>query len=292
VIIDGKKAKAACAEKVAAPLKLSEQDAAVGMIQLLEQNLLHAVEEISVKRGLNPARYTLIAAGGAGPMHGATVGRALGCKKVYVPRHAGAFCALGMLDSDIRHDAYKVFDAPLADAELAQLPKIFAGLSKAALDELKGEASGAEPVLRRVIDLVYKGQMRSVQVDYDPKADTLATLKGRFEDDHKRLYGHIKPITPIRFTALRVIATIPASPLAAPAYAKGNGAPTPSGKRQVFLDRRRGWQDIPVYDGGGLGAGHALQGPLIIEERTMTLFAGPDDHVTVDAAGNFLIELR
>ncbi|MGE3335181.1 MAG: hydantoinase/oxoprolinase family protein [Rhodospirillaceae bacterium] len=292
VIIDGKKAKAACAEKVAAPLKLSEQDAAVGIIQLLEQNLLHAVEEISVKRGLNPARYTLIAAGGAGPMHGATVGRALGCKKVYVPRHAGAFCALGMLDSDIRHDAYKVFDAPLADAELEELPKIFADLSKAALDELKGEASGAEPVLRRVIDLVYKGQMRSVQVDYDPQTDTLATLKGAFEADHQRLYGHIKPITPIRFTALRVIATISASPLAAPAYAKGNGTPTPRGNRRVFLDRRRGWQDIPVYDGGGLGAGHALQGPLIIEERTTTLFAGPDDHVTVDAAGNFLIELR
>ncbi len=292
VVIDGKKAKAACAEKIATPLKLSVQDAAVGMIQLLEQNLLHAVEEISVKRGLNPARYTLIAAGGAGPMHGATVGRALGCKKVYVPRHAGAFCALGMLDSDIRHDVYKVFDAALADAELAQLPGIFAELSRAARDELKGEAGGAEPVLRRVIDLVYKGQMRSVQVDYDPKTDNLATLKSAFETDHQRLYGHIKPITPIRFTALRVIATISASPLAAPAYTAGSGTPTPTGKRQVYLDRRRGWQDIPVYDGSDLGAGHALQGPLIIEERTMTLFAGPDDHVTVDVAGNFLIELR
>jgi N-methylhydantoinase A len=292
VVIDGAKARKACAEKIAAPLKLDEQEAAIGMIQLLEQNLLHAVEEISVKRGLNPARYTLIAAGGAGPMHGATVGRALGCKKVYVPRHAGAFCALGMLDSDIRHDAYRVFDAPLAEAELTQLPKIFSELSTAALDELKGEAAGAEPTLRRAIDLVYKGQMRSVQVDYDPKTDTLASLKAKFEADHQRLYGHIKPITPIRFTALRVIATIPATALAAPAHAKAAKAPNPTSKRRVFLDRRRGWQDIPVYAGDGLGAGHALPGPLIIEERTMTLYAGPDDHVSVDASGNFLIELK
>jgi N-methylhydantoinase A len=197
-----------------------------------------------------------------------------------------------MLDSDIRHDAYRVFDAPLAEAELAQLPTIFSERSAAALGELKGEAAGAEPTLRRVIDLVYKGQMRSVQVDYDPGADTLASLKAKFEGDHQRLYGHIKPITPIRFTALRVIATIPASPLAVPAHAKAAKAPNPASKRRVFLDRRRGWQDIPVYAGDGLGAGHALQGPLIIEERTMTLYAGPDDHVSVDASGNFLIELR
>jgi N-methylhydantoinase A len=291
VIIDGARARKACAEKIAAPLELDEEEAAIGMIQLLEQNLLHAVEEISVKRGFNPARYTLIAAGGAGPMHGAPVGRALGCKRVYVPRHAGAFCALGMLDSDIRHDAYRVFDAPLAEAGLAQLPGILSELCALALDELKGEAAGAAPILRRTVDLVYKGQMRSVQLDHDPATDTLASLKSRFEEAHRRLYGHIKPITPIRFTALRVIATIPASPLAVPEHARAARPPDPTGKRRVFLDRRRGWQDVPVYAGESLGAGHALQGPLIIEERTMTLYAGPDDHVSVDASGNFLIAL-
>jgi N-methylhydantoinase A len=292
VVIDGQKARTAFAEKIGKPLKLDEQDAAIGMVQLLEQNLLHAVEEISVKRGLDPARFTLIAAGGAGPMHGATVGRALGCKTVYVPRHAGAFCALGMLDSDIRHDAYRVFDAPLGEAELDQLPKIFAELSAGALEELKGEAGDAAPVLRCVVDLVYKGQMRSVQLDYDPRTDTMATLKAQFEADHRRLYGHIKPITPIRFTALRVIATIAASPLAVPSHAKVATAPAPATKRRVFLDRRRGWQDIPVYRGDALGAGQVLQGPLIIEEHTTTLYAGPDDQVTVDSSGNYLIALR
>jgi N-methylhydantoinase A len=160
-----------------------------------------------------------------------------------------------------------------------------------ALDELTGEAAGAAPILRRTVDLVYKGQMRSVQLDHDPATDTLASLKSRFEEAHRRLYGHIKPITPIRFTALRVIATIPASPLAVPEHARAARPPDPTGKRRVFLDRRRGWQDVPVYAGESLGAGHALQGPLIIEERTMTLYAGPDDHVSVDASGNFLIAL-
>ncbi|WP_421995948.1 hydantoinase/oxoprolinase family protein [Reyranella sp.] len=292
VVIDAARARAACAERVAGPLGLDVEEAAIGIVQLLEQNLLHAVEEISVKRGLNPARYTLIAAGGAGPMHGATVGRALGCTRVYVPRHAGAFCALGMLDSDIRHDLYRVFDAPLGDEALAALPDAFAELARTAIEEVGAEPSSSPATLRRVVDLVYKGQMRSVQVDFEPGQDDVASLKGRFEAEHRRLYGHIKPITPIRIAALRVVATVPASALAVPERADASGTPPVAETRRVFIDRSAGWADVPVYRGTDLGAGHALSGPLVIEEHTMTLYAGPGDHVSVDRAGNYVIDLR
>ena len=291
VSIDPDKARAACAARVAGPLGLEPEDAAVGIVQLLEQNLLHAVEEISVKRGLDPARYTLIAAGGAGPMHGATVGRMLGCRAVYVPRHAGAFCALGMLDSDIRHDLYRVIDAPLADEALGALPAVAETLGRLAVEEVGPEAAGATPLLRTLLDLVYKGQMHAVQVDFDPACDGVATLKARFEAEHRRLYGHVKPITPIRIAALRLVATLPASPLAVPARAPARGAPAPAGHRRVFLDRGRGWADVPVYRGETLGAGQRLDGPLIVEEATTTLYAGPDDRVSVDATGNYVIAL-
>ena len=292
VVIDAERARAACADRVAGPLGLDVEEAAIGIVQLLEQNLLHAVEEISVKRGLNPARYTLIAAGGAGPMHGATVGRMLGCRRVYVPRHAGAFCALGMLDSDIRHDLYRVFDAPLGDEALAKLPAAFAELAAAATEEIGAESSTSPVSLRCVADLVYKGQMRSVQVDYDPGLDDVAALKGRFEAEHRRLYGHIKPITPIRIAALRVVATLPASALAVPKREQAAATPRAAETRRVFIDKGAGWADVPVYRGADLGAGHELSGPLVIEEHTMTLYAGPGDHVSVDKAGNYVIDLR
>jgi N-methylhydantoinase A len=288
VVIDPARAKAACTERIAGPLGLDVEEAAIGIVQLLEQNLLHAVEEISVKRGLNPAHYTLIAAGGAGPMHGATVGRMLGCRRVYVPRHAGAFCALGMLDSDIRHDLYRVFDTPLGDEAPASLPASFDDLAKTAIEEIGSSAA----TLRRVIDLVYKGQMRSVQVDYEPGRDDVASLKGRFEAEHRRLYGHIKPITPIRIAALRVVATLPASALAVPEREQAATPPQAADKRRVFIDRSAGWADVPVYRGADLGAGHAFAGPLVIEEHTMTLYAGPNDQVGVDKAGNYVIDLR
>ena len=292
VVIDAERARAACAERVAGPLGLDVEEAAIGIVQLLEQNLLHAVEEISVKRGLNPARYTLIAAGGAGPMHGATVGRMLGCRRVYVPRHAGAFCALGMLDSDIRHDLYRVFDVPLGDEALAKLPAAFAELTATATEEIGAEASASSVSLRCVADLVYKGQMRSVQVDYDPGRDDVAALKGRFEAEHRRLYGHIKPITPIRIAALRGVATLPAAARAVPEREQAAATPRAAETRRVFIGRSTGWADVPVYRGVDLGAGHELPGPLVIEEHTMTLYAGPGDLVSVDKAGNYLIELR
>jgi N-methylhydantoinase A len=93
---------------VAEPLVMSVHDAAAGIIELTEQHLLSAVEHISIERGHSPRRFSLVAAGGAGPMHGAAIGAGLGCHQVYVPRDAGALCAIGMLHADIRQDFTKV----------------------------------------------------------------------------------------------------------------------------------------------------------------------------------------
>ena len=121
VTLDGKLARQAIETRLAKPLGLSVEDAASGVIRLLEQNLLHAVERLSIERGHNPATFTLVAAGGAGPMHGAEVARALGCKRALLPRAAGAFCAIGMLQSDVRQDYLQVFLADLDTVDRTQL---------------------------------------------------------------------------------------------------------------------------------------------------------------------------
>ena len=83
---------------------MSVEDAAAGIIELVEQHLLSAVEHISIERGFSPRRFTLVAAGGAGPMHGGSGAAGLGCVRVHVPRDAGALCAIGMLHADVRQD--------------------------------------------------------------------------------------------------------------------------------------------------------------------------------------------
>lgn len=292
IVIDEVRAHAAVAEKVATRLGMSEEEAAAGMISLLEQNLLHAVEEISVKRGVDPARYTLVAAGGAGPMHGAAVGRMLGCKRVYVPRNAGVFCALGMLDTDLRLDFMRVVDDELGNKGVNGLKPTLTAMQADAADEIASEGHDAGAVSYEAeLDLTYKGQLRSLRVPFSHGVDGAAEIKTRFETDHRRTYGHIKPITPIRIVGLRLIATMPAIRLAAPRPPTADGPATTSQSRRVYVDRTVGWLNVPVYEGARLHPGHRIDGPLIIQETTTTIFAGRGDVVSVDASGNYLIEI-
>jgi N-methylhydantoinase A len=94
VSLDLGQAQEAIRSRIADRLKMTIEDAAAGMIEIMEQHLLHAVEKISTERGHDPGRFMLVAVGGAGPMHGASVGRKLGCRGVYIPRIAGVFCAI------------------------------------------------------------------------------------------------------------------------------------------------------------------------------------------------------
>lgn len=108
------RAKRAIDTRIARPLGMSTDAAAAGIIRLVEQELFHAVQKISAERGHDPRRFVLVAAGGAGPMHGASIGRKLNCAAVYVSRFAGTFCALGMLNAPIKHEFGRAFIAELA----------------------------------------------------------------------------------------------------------------------------------------------------------------------------------
>lgn len=120
---------------VAKPLGLSVTDAAAGIIQLVEQNILHAVERASLEKGYNPRMFTLVAAGGAGPLHGPSTARLLGSSSLYVPRLAGVFCAFGMCNSDLRHDYVRSWLKDL-DSQADSRPDRLEG----AFEEMQAEA--------------------------------------------------------------------------------------------------------------------------------------------------------
>jgi N-methylhydantoinase A len=281
VTLDATLARKAVETRLAKPLGLSVEDAAAGMIRLLEQNLLHAVERLSIERGHNPASFTLVAAGGAGPMHGASVARALGCRRALLPRAAGAFCAMGMLQSDVRQDYLQVFLADLDKVDKATLESGFA-----ALDERAGDAK----IKEREIDLRYEGQQWPVRVAVGPAFDAAAARR-TFEAEHQRLFGHIQPGGRIDITALRVIGRTPLDWTPPAARASQAAPPKPRETRKVWVDARHGWQDVPVYDGADLRPGCKLDGPLLIEERTTTAVVGPNDTLEVDERDDFLIHI-
>ncbi len=290
-------ARDAIAREVAGPLDISIENAAVGIVRLVEQHLIHAVEQISVERGHNPESFTLVASGGAGPMHGGFVAHALGCTRVYIPRHAGVFCAVGMLNSDIRRDYFRVYFNWLHELQRDRIAQIFSQLEERARDDLIGEGIDTNANdLRTQLDLRYKAQQWSITVDVERTLDE-AQIRQRFEGEHRRLFGHIQPDGSIEITGLRLIATgrleLVQEAAAAETNAKGTADhPLQRGSRSVYWDESVGWCDTPIYTGGELGPRFECRGPAIIEELTSTIVLPPGDLLCVDERRNYLIEVN
>ena len=286
------KARDAMERILARPLGIDVESAAAGIIRLVEQNLLHAVQRISIERGHDPRRFVLVACGGAGPMHGASVGRLLGCARVYIPRLSGAFCAIGMLHSNVRHDLVRVTFAPLNDADPDQLDRRFAEMEADAREMLAADGfDAAASGFARALDLRYRGQQWDVRVPLDDGRFHAERVRKAFEAEHERLFGHHQPGGHVEITKLRLAAIGRLPPLRPAAAPAATGAPEPLERRPVWIDAATGWREVAVYAGSGLRAGHRLPGPLIVEEETTTLMIGTGDTIEVDAAGNYVVHL-
>ena len=276
---------------VAEPLAITTQDAAAGVVTLLEQNLLHAVERISIERGYDPAASILVAGGGAGPMHGAAIARLIGCRTVYVPRQAGALCALGMLNTDVRHDFLRVLFGELDHMEEAEVARTYAALEDEASGVLADEGFAGDHVsITRSMNLRYKGQQWSVRI-HAPRFRR-DELRAAFEEAHQRMYGHIQPGGTLEVTSLHVTGRGVVPRIVVADDRRQGMRPDAVTRRPVFADSGHGVLDTPVYRAESLAPGMRLDGPLLIEEATTTIHAGPRDHVTIDRYGNYLISLE
>src|SRR2546421_6859804 len=146
-----------------------------------------AIREISIQRGYDPRDFTLIAFGGAGPMHALAMAEEIGIPRVLVPRHPGNFSALGLLASDIKHDDVRTRVGPLRDQQ-ALLASLFTEMAAAARRQLEIEGFAPEQQrLRRSLDLRYRGQAfeLNVSVGNDPEAlPDVATIEAELHRQH------------------------------------------------------------------------------------------------------------
>ncbi len=291
VAIDAERAREAVERAIARPLGLSVDAAAAGVIRLMEQKLLQAVQRLSSERGHDPRQFTLVACGGAGPLHGAPVARALGCRRVYLPRLSGAFCALGMLHSDVRHDQMRVHFANLDTVAPEALGDIFGKLEADVLTTLASEGFRGDAVrAERAMDLRYVGQQWDITVPVARGFDA-AVIRRDFDAEHDRLFGHIQPGGIIEITKLRVTGIGRLPPLAVSRARPVAAKPQPFAHRKVWIDERAGWVETAIYNGRELQAGHTIDGPAVVDEVTTTILVGVGDKLTVDDSGNYAITL-
>ena len=275
-------AERAIHSRIAKPLGLSLHDAARGILAIADSNMVGAIRVVSVERGHDPRDFTLVAFGGAGPLHGCSLAELLGITRVLVPTAPGVLCADGLLAADLKSDFSRTLPkAGAVDVDLAR--RIFAELTAAASDWLTAEKVAPDARQQNKVALLrYMGQGGEVTV---PWVDSKDGLEAAFAAAHNSLYGFTLD-TPIELVTLRVEATgrMPAPPR--PMLAKGKGA-RPSAHFPVHL--ASGETQVPLYDRAALGAGDTLKGPAIISQLDATTLVAPGWIGEVHVSGAILL---
>jgi N-methylhydantoinase A len=293
--IDAERARAAVGA-LADHLGLDLNTTAQGIVSIVTANMARAIRVISVQRGHDPRDYTLVAFGGAGPLHAARLARELDIPRILVPRNPGILCALGLLMTDLKTNYAQTKQMRL-DAEChAEVAHVFDALDRRAdawFTE-EGVASDCRQV-RRTIDMRYVGQNYELPISMPDGLEgerLLAELKRRFEDAHRQMYGYVAEEEPIQAVTFRieVIGTVRQAEIRPAPPAIANVDEARMGTRGVWLPESGGRETCPVYDRERLGPGHRIAGPAIVEQMDATTVVLPGQTAIVDPYFNIVIE--
>ena len=206
VRLDPGRAHDAIRRRVAEPLGLDVEDAAAGIHQVVNAQMAEGIRLVSVRQGFDPREFTLVAMGGAGPLHACALATDLGIARVVVPRHPGVLSAAGLLAAPIEHEVSVAYGEPLAGLSMAPVRRIVAELDAAGreLMEREGLAPGEIEILH-FADVCHVGQGYFLEVSLDSSADDgLERLYADFLAAHERVHGHAVE-APARFVNVRAV---------------------------------------------------------------------------------------
>jgi N-methylhydantoinase A len=287
------KAEQAVGDKIAEPLGLSVEEAALGILTIANFNMSLSVRAVSVEKGYDPRDCVLVPSGGGGALHAIAIARELAVPRVIIPPMPAHFSALGMLLADLKHDYVQTYVRELAETGGSEIAAAFSLLEKSALDTLSEEGARPEQIaLRRFLDMRYRGQEYTLPV---PITEDLRALKdfgairARFDQLHQEHYGHSAPKEPVMMVNLRLSALgrfDDKLPLASVSRPEDRGE---RGRRPVIFDNKP--VDCPIYLRSGFKEGDRLEGPAVVEEVGATILVYPGDRMQVNESGHLIIEV-
>ena len=275
-------------EQVAAGLKTDVETAAVGVLRVVEANMINALKLVSIQRGHDPRDFVLIAAGGGGPTHAASLGRELGVKETIIPRYPGYFSAWGMLVTEPRRDFVQTALIRANEMTGDTIHELFRGLCVQAEQYFRSDLTepGDARAFECRVDLRYLGQEHWVTVPVDLAHASVESILVDFHAAHERAYTFRLEDTPIEFVNFRLKATARAPrPQLRNLDGAGRSAEAAAkGRRRVNLSERGRWE-ADLLERDQLPAGFCADGPLIVEERSSTTLVLPGQQLRVDDLG-------
>lgn len=293
--VDG--ALAGIREHVAGPLDLDVHEAAWGIKEIVDTSMTRASQIHGSERGLDLRNFTMVAFGGAGPLHAAFIAGDLHVPRVIVPRGAGTASALGLLVADVEFNLKQTHVTRLDPAVLDEVNNIYKSLleeGRSLIDDAGSEIGTVE--VERSVDMRYEGQEHELTVPVPDKSLTLATLDRittRFQETYKETYGYSDSEAPIEALTWKVTVRglTPSPSVSGDAATEGDAADARKGTRKAYFEQTDGFTPTVIYDRADLTPGATLSGPAIVEEVNSTTVVPPGDSLTVDGHRNLVIDV-
>jgi N-methylhydantoinase A len=291
--VDLRLARDAVERAVGSAAGFATPDAAWGIHQVANSNMVRAIKSVSVERGRDPADYALIAFGGAGPIHAAALARELGIGEVIVPPASGVLSALGLLEAEIQHHLAHTVLVGTREASQERLEAVFGEMN----DELTTRArnDGLDPALLSFTahaDLRYKGQSSELSVALDGTGVGEAALRAaedRFEAEYERTFGYRSDRKEFQLVTLRLAASLPKQSRDLARWVVDRGG-LGGAERDCYFGPEAGHCRTPVIVRESL-SGSPRTGPLIVQEYDTTILVPPGALATLDDHGNVVIAL-
>ncbi len=294
--LDGEAARRAVRETIAEPLGLGVEEAAEGIVRVINATMTRGMRAVSVEKGFDPREFAIVAFGGGGPLHAAELAREMGVPAVLVPPMPGVTSALGLLVADLRYDTSATVRGSLAAPDVDALTGIYEDLERQALDQMARDGVDHGQVgLARSADVRYARQSWELEVSVPPgrlDETAIGLVRSEFHALHAQQYGYAMENEELILVNAQVSATavLPKPPLGALDVGRDAAGATPGdnpGERQLWLGGR--WVRASVYDRAALVPGASIEGPAIVEQLDTTTFIGLGDRALVDPFGNLVI---
>jgi N-methylhydantoinase A len=285
--------------KVAANLRMSIQEAAAGIITILNNNMAHATHAITVQKGHDPRQFSLVAFGGAGPLHAVEVARILGVQEIIIPAYPGINSAIGLLTTDLKYDAIATEFTLSTEPDLKRLNADLERLEYEVHSQLRSDGIAEEDIsILRGVDCRYVGQGYELRValpDGPLNEDNIGQVWERMHELHRSEYGQAFPGNPIELVNVRV-SGIGRTPKVQEVLLGGERSLTGARlkEQEVYFSNNGSLESVTTtfYDRDRLPIGVRIEGPSIIFQKDTTTVLPPDTSGVLEDSGNLVIELK
>jgi len=296
--LDASRAREMMKKKIADPLGITVEEAAMGINQVVTENMATATRIHIAERGKDPRRFSLMAFGGAGPIHAFRIAEILRIKTIICPPAAGTASALGLLVTPIALDFARSYVSRLDSLEWNHVNTIYEEMEAEALSSLmESGASREEIIFERTADMRYVGQFYEI-----PSAIPNGILESRhvskitetFYQTYEKAFGRYMTDAPIQGLTWRLRAQCPAPIVEVKFAEKQDKTETEAlkGKRKAYFPEQKQFVECPVYERYRIKSGTTLKGPVILEERESTTIVGVDSKMHIDDRFNLIIERK